>query len=111
MESEFPVMSRRQIIDALMTIRCSNQINKKILRTTFAYHEAFTDTEMATLWFQHFGDVVRVGNSRLHDMMQEEILITTVMAQIIIDQVSNNSRKMVNKTPPEKPNEPDAFFN
>ena len=109
MYSEFAVMSRRQIIDALRAIRCSNQINKKISRTTFAYHEAFTDTEMATLWYQHFGDIVRVGNSRLHDMMQEEILITMVMAQIIIDQVSNNSKKKVKKTSLDKPNETDAF--
>jgi hypothetical protein len=93
MNQQFPVISRRQIIDALMAIRCSNKINKKISKTQFSYHEAFTDTEMATLWFQQFGEVVRVGNSRLHDILQEDLLIAQVTAEIFLKKLMQDSRQ------------------
>ena len=92
MSPQFPVISRRQIIDALIAIRCSNRINKKISKTHFAYHEAFTDTEMATLWFQQFGEVVRVGNSRLHHILQEDLLIAQVTTELFLKKLMHDSK-------------------
>ena len=102
MSPQFPVISRRQIIDALIAIRCSNRINKKIAKTQFAYHEAFTYTEMATLWFQQFGEIVRVGNSRLHDILQVDLLIAQVKTEFVLKKLIQDSKQSPSPCAPKK---------
>lgn len=92
MREYFKVMSRRQIMDGLREIRCLLPLDTRISKTPFAYHEAFTDTEMATLWFQHFGEVVHVGNSRLHEVLVDAELIALVTTQIVIETLMRDSK-------------------
>jgi len=47
---------------------------------------------MATLWFQQFGEVVRVGNSRLHHILQEDLLIAQVTTELFLKKLMHDSK-------------------
>ena len=93
MGSEYPRMSRRQMIESVSQIAFHHAWEKHIYMAFFSYYESYTDTELATYWFKYFGEIVQVGDSRLHEILKNRLIKYHILTVQILQQMMENSRR------------------
>jgi len=86
MDTEFTRMSRNQVIESVSQVAVISDWDRKLYMAIFSHQESLTDTDIAKYWFIYFGEVIMVGDSRLHEIFKaRQIKYQRITEQILKD--------------------------
>jgi len=93
MDTKYTRMSRNQVIESISQVAVINDWDRKLYMAIFSCQESLTDTDMAKYWFIYFGEVILVGDSRLHVIFKARQLKYQLITEQIIQNIMDNSRR------------------
>ncbi len=95
MDTEFTRMSRNQVIESVSQVAVINEWDKQLYMAIFSYQESITDTEMAKYWFIYFGEVILVGDSRLHVIFKARQMKYQLITEQILKDILKKSKEIM----------------